>query len=1127
MARSQEAILIRHLHKLAAAQRQEQASDRVLLEQFLRRGDEAAFAVLVERHGSMVLGVCRSVLAHQQDAEDAFQATFLVLARKAGAIRQHDSLSSWLHGVAYRVALKARARAPRKATPLTREPQSGGANPLDELSVRQWQAILHEELNRLPDKYRTALLLCYWEGKTRDEAAQQLGCKRGTLKEQLERARNLLRGRLVRRGLLPSAAIFTALFTQNAAHAVSGALVQATARAAPAFAVKTASSKPSSATAWALAEGALRTMQITRWARMAATLALILGVSFGAGLSVLAFAGAGAQVEAAAEQEKPPAKTDSPPKIEPQAPGDAPPKVEWNGHNKGLPRGDLKIVLATGPKVQRTKSGLSLPVKITNESKETITLKLPHEWHGGEWPTTDLYASVTKAPKGEAVAEAPFRVLYQFGEQEGQAAAPVMLGPFQSAEIDVRMDWPGTGSVIGVPLMKPADSGTYQVRLLLVFELGKQQQYVVGAANTVELPAEEELPQVKDADANAWLKDNIDRFKLTLSGGIGHPSVNFALNPKVGTHPLSKAEAAAIVQTLVDTGMWGRFDQLPEMHFPARYLYLGQHAWRLGAIDDDIATRIIIQHLLKLGGEREKAIRTWLDMRPKKPDEPRPPRDSDLVRELPADPGLLKAGDKPFVIASADELMQAASDKKQAELIAKQVDFTRERLVAFAWQGSSDSKMRFEVVTENKVKVVVFHRQPGKRGDKAVNHFLFAVSRDVNFQVPDDPPWKGGEGIVRKIDLSGYRGDRPNKRFGDPLQIGNPEELAKALADKQIAEADKQLVERIAKEVDFKRERLLFFAWAGAGADSLTFTVRGDKAQSLVVFNYLPSPNLDLAYHFELYAVLRDANVVIKDQSFYEPKETKLPPADGTPPLREIDLKEAMLKVSDGDPKQPTKVNTAEWLHKMFPDDALRTQIAGQVDFAKDYLLYFRWTGSSDDKLWHKVVQSKDGPIAFFRYTAGHEDKVAAHHRLFVLPSAMTYRVAQRQTGLRDQTRKPLREISLEGFKPPRLAADPTQPQRITSLDEAAKIFPAKNWLNQLSTIVDFDEEHLLYFAWSSGGGEKLVADLESIKGVPTAVFRYHGPGNDAKAEYVRLFVTPFNADWKVESARPGAEKSK
>src|SRR5262249_29509686 len=157
------------------------------------------------------------VLCHHQDAEDVFQATFLVLARKAGSIRRQQSVSSWLHGVAFRLAQKAKVQASRRrAQEKPREP-GPSMTALDDLSVRELHQLLHEDLERLPEKYRGPLLLCYWEGKTRDEAAELLGWTPGTLKERLERARNLLRGRLTRRGLAPSAALFATLLSQHSA----------------------------------------------------------------------------------------------------------------------------------------------------------------------------------------------------------------------------------------------------------------------------------------------------------------------------------------------------------------------------------------------------------------------------------------------------------------------------------------------------------------------------------------------------------------------------------------------------------------------------------------------------------------------------------------------------------------------------------------------------------------------------------------------------------------------------------------------------------------------------------------------------------------------------------------------
>src|SRR5262249_42690745 len=191
--------ILQHIHKLVAAQTTQALSDRNLLDRFLARRDEAAFAALVERHGAMVLGVCRRVLRNAHDAEDASQAAFLVLARKAATIRKQESLASWLHGVAYHIAANLKREAARRRA---REASRQGALQADatvEICWREMQGLLDEELARLPERYRSPLILCYLEGKTRDEAAQQLGWSLATLRGRLERARERLRAGLSRR----------------------------------------------------------------------------------------------------------------------------------------------------------------------------------------------------------------------------------------------------------------------------------------------------------------------------------------------------------------------------------------------------------------------------------------------------------------------------------------------------------------------------------------------------------------------------------------------------------------------------------------------------------------------------------------------------------------------------------------------------------------------------------------------------------------------------------------------------------------------------------------------------------------------------------------------------------------
>jgi RNA polymerase sigma factor (sigma-70 family) len=199
--------VLQHIRQLASSRQLAALPDHELLERYLGQGDEAAFAAVVQRHGPMVLGVCRRVLQDAQEAEDACQATFLVLVRRAGSIRRREALASWLYGVAYRIARSARARSRRVGLADTAAPADPGPGPADELTWRELRTVLDAELSRLPEQYRQPLVLCYLEGKTRDEAAHELGWAPGALKGRLERGRALLRARLTGRGLTLAAAL--------------------------------------------------------------------------------------------------------------------------------------------------------------------------------------------------------------------------------------------------------------------------------------------------------------------------------------------------------------------------------------------------------------------------------------------------------------------------------------------------------------------------------------------------------------------------------------------------------------------------------------------------------------------------------------------------------------------------------------------------------------------------------------------------------------------------------------------------------------------------------------------------------------------------------------------------------
>jgi RNA polymerase sigma factor (sigma-70 family) len=260
--------------------RADATGDGVLLERFARHADEAAFATLVRRHGPLVWSVSRRVARHEQDAEDVYQATFLLLARKAGAIRKGNSVASWLYGVAHRLALRVRCDAVRRRQ---REGSAVAAAPgpvADDLTWRELREALDAELARLPEKYRAPLLLCYFDGLTQEEAARQLGWSRRTVKYRLEGGRDRLRGRLARRGLtLPMALAGPLLAGGGATAAAPAALSEGAVRAALRFARGRPVEPAVTAQVVALAEGGLKAMWVSKLQALTAALlaAVLLG----------------------------------------------------------------------------------------------------------------------------------------------------------------------------------------------------------------------------------------------------------------------------------------------------------------------------------------------------------------------------------------------------------------------------------------------------------------------------------------------------------------------------------------------------------------------------------------------------------------------------------------------------------------------------------------------------------------------------------------------------------------------------------------------------------------------------------------------------------------------------------
>jgi RNA polymerase sigma factor (sigma-70 family) len=309
MPKSPAARVIDHLRSTVMPPEEGGATDGQLLQCYLNERNDAAFAALVRRHGPMVWGVCRRVVGHEQDAEDAFQATFLVLARKAASVVPRQAVGGWLHGVAYHTALKARAAAAKRRlkerqVEVMPEPQPAARDPWQDL-----QPLLDQELSRLPVKYRLPVVLCDLEGKARKDVARELEIPEGTLSSRLTTARGLLARRLTRRGLLLSGGALAAVLSANAAPAcVPASVMTSTIKAATLLtAGQAAAGTATSANVAALTEGVVRTMFLKKLRTVTAVL-LAVGLAFavgGFGINLFNLTPPAAQ----AEEDKDPPKT--------------------------------------------------------------------------------------------------------------------------------------------------------------------------------------------------------------------------------------------------------------------------------------------------------------------------------------------------------------------------------------------------------------------------------------------------------------------------------------------------------------------------------------------------------------------------------------------------------------------------------------------------------------------------------------------------------------------------------------------------------------------------------------------------------------------------------------------------
>jgi RNA polymerase sigma factor (sigma-70 family) len=273
--------MLRQIDVVSTGRSLTESSDLQLLGRFVQTRDEAgelAFSELIHRHGPMVRGVCRQILRHEHDADDAFQATFLILVRKARSIRTGHSLAPWLYSVAYRTAQRARATATRHRPGLEEPMEKIDVSSVDTVKGDIW-SVLYQELGRLPVKYRAPIVLCHLEGKTHEEAARLLVWPVGTVSGRLSRGRQLLRARLERRGVAAPSAIWLAPWLLGWKSVVTTSLVGSTIQAATRF----AAAQSISVSILSLTQGVLRTMFLRKLS-MISLAVLAIGAISGAGV---------------------------------------------------------------------------------------------------------------------------------------------------------------------------------------------------------------------------------------------------------------------------------------------------------------------------------------------------------------------------------------------------------------------------------------------------------------------------------------------------------------------------------------------------------------------------------------------------------------------------------------------------------------------------------------------------------------------------------------------------------------------------------------------------------------------------------------------------------------------------
>lgn len=383
--------VLQRLRQDMAPERHADLTDAQLLDRFIAVRDDMAFAAIVRRHGPMVWSVCRRIAGQHQDAEDAFQAAFLVLSRKPGAIRPRSMLAGWLHGVACHTALKARTQAHKRRE---REKQVIDMPEPEARAEGDWndlKPLLDRAIDELPVKYRTAIILCDLEGQPRQDAARQLGVPEGTLSAQLTRGRRLLTDRLRRRGVTLPAGVLAAIIGREA---VAGDLPAATFSAVLSYHGMLASTGVP-ARVLQLTEGVLQTMLLRKLKLTTAILCLVGLAGYGIGVVIIPALAAPVQNAGPGDKSPPGVVAKDPPKVGPAVQeGAVPPKIEYGDWSKESAGVQGRLL-----QQRRSSPGIADVIAVTVEIKNVSGLPKFVEIERCTWAWQLLDA------KGKPVAE--------------------------------------------------------------------------------------------------------------------------------------------------------------------------------------------------------------------------------------------------------------------------------------------------------------------------------------------------------------------------------------------------------------------------------------------------------------------------------------------------------------------------------------------------------------------------------------------------------------------------------------------------------------------------------------------------------------------------------------------------